>query len=240
MTSQSAAITRAIGSAFGIRISEDDIRESRTLGDLSAHIRGRLADSSRDQHEKAIISYQLRLGLRESLGVASATVSAETRLDSLFPRSNRSKQWHALADAAQLNLPSLTHPRWLAIGALAICIAAMGVGMFFFWHGWSLGERLFAVIVAPFWPFMLWWMALYFSRGLARTFPGDCQTFGDLVQEAAQMNSMEPRGGSDHEKAGDVQENEDLVWKLLQALIAVETGRQIDEVQQQTRLSDIL
>ncbi len=99
-----------------------------------------------------------------------------------------------------------------------------------------MAERLFALIVAPFWPFMLWWMALYFSRGLAKSFPGDCQTFGDLVLLAARMNTMIAPGESSDAGA----EGEDLVWKVLQGLIAVETGHELEEVLQHTQVSEIL
>ncbi len=236
MGDQSAAIVKSIEDAFGIRVSEDDIRASRTLGDLSVYLRARLGDSSREQLENAAISYRMRLGLREACGVAPAAVARETRLDALFPRTRRREQWNALTDAAQLNLPSLTHPRWLALGTLAMCLIAMAVAIALFWTSWTMGERLFALIVAPFWPFMIWWMALYFSRGVARSFPHDCQTFGDLVQRAARMNPTWPSGDLNDADAGV----NDLVWVVLQALIAVETGREIDEVHQQTRLSETL
>jgi hypothetical protein len=235
LANQSAITRQAIEDAFGARVSEDDIRASRTLGELSEFLRNRTGGSSREQLESAGISYRLRLGLREACGVASTSVTPETRLDALFPRSNRQERWNALEDAAQVNLPSLTHPRWLAIGTLVVCIAAMALGVVLFWSRWITDERLFALIVAPFWPFMLWWMALYFSRPLARSFPRDCQTFGELVHRAAQINQMESPGDSGDSDA----ESEDLTWKVLQSLIAVETGRQLEEVIQETRIADI-
>jgi hypothetical protein len=233
---QSAAITKAIQNAFGIRVSEEDIRASRTLEGLCEFLRSRLEDSSREQLQNSSVSYRLRLGLREVCGVAPSSITIDARLDALFPRNKRREQWEALADETQLTLPSLSHPRWLAIGTLAICLVAMGVGIGLFWSGWTMGERLFALIVAPFWPFMLWWMALYFSRGLARSFQRDCQAFGDLVHRAARMNRMEPPGDSREANA----ESEDVVWKALQALIAVETGRNIEEISPITQLSEIL
>lgn len=236
MGNQSATIIRAIEDAFGIRVSEDDIRASRTLGELCVCLRGRLSHSSREHLENIAVSYRLRLGLREACGIAPTNVTHDTRLDALFPRTKRRENWDALADEAQLNLPSLTHPRWLAIGTLATCLVVMAVAIALFWKGWTTGERLFALIVAPFWPFMLWWMALYFSRGLAQSFPRDCQTFGDLVHRTARMNPMVPPGDASHADA----EDEDLVWKVLQALVAVETGREIEEVFQHTQLSEIL
>jgi hypothetical protein len=178
----------------------------------------------------------LRLGFREACGIAPNTLSPATRLDSLFPRSTRREKWYALEDAAQLTLPSLAHPRWLAIGTLAVCLMAMAVGIALFWNGWSMGERLFALIVAPFWPFMLWWMALYFSRGVAKSFSRDCQTFGDLVKRTAKINSVELPADSRDADAGAG----DLVWKLLQTLVAVETEREVEEIFQHTQLSEIL
>jgi hypothetical protein len=233
---RTAAIIRAIEDSFGIRVSEDDIRESRTLGELGEYFRRRIGDSSRAQLETAAISYRLRLGLRESFGIARDTITNDTQLDTLFPRAGRLEKWIALEDAAQLTLPSLTHPRWLAIGSLAACLLAMGVGIGIFWHGWSTDQRLFGLIVAPFWPFMLWWMALYFTRGLARSFPHDCQTFGDLVRLTARINPVEPLGDA----AGADAQDEDFIWKSLQALIAVETGRQIEEIHPHTQVSEVI
>jgi hypothetical protein len=232
---QSASIVKAIQDSFGVRVSEDDIRASRTLGDLAELLRGRLGSSSRVHIQNAAISYRLRLGLREACGIAPDTLTASTRLDALFPRETRREKWYALEDAAQLTLPSLSHARWLAIGTLAMCLIAMGIGIALFWNGWSMGERLFALIVAPFWPFMLWWMALYFSRGVAKSFSRDCQTFGDLVNRTTRMNSFaSPSDSSDADA-----EVEDVVWKLLQALIAVEAERELEEVFQHTQLLEI-
>jgi hypothetical protein len=239
LENQSAIIFRAIESAFGIRLSEDDIHDPRSLGDLAEYLRGRLPVSSHAQLENAAISWRLRIGLREACGIAPATISDGMRLDALLPRAKRQNQWNALEDASQLTLPSLTHPRWFAIGLLAFFLLSMGLAVGFFWSGWSMGQRLFALIATPFWPFMLWWMSLYFSRGLARSFPSDCQTFKDLVREAARINPMELATGSsaanDENAATD-----DLVWKLLQALIAAETGRELKNVTPHTQLSEIL
>jgi hypothetical protein len=238
LANQSAAIKKAIEEAFGIRLSEDDIRASRTLGELSEFLNSRSRGSSHDQLECAGISYLLKLGLYEACDIAPSSVTPQARLDVLFSRSSRQEKWNTLADAAQISLPSLVHPRWLAIGTLVVCLAAMALGVALFWSRWTTDERLFALIVAPFWPFMLWWMALYFSRGLASSFPRDCQTFGELVQRAARMNQMEspaaPEGSPD-----DNAEGEDLVWKVLQALIAVETGRALNEVSPETRVQDV-
>jgi hypothetical protein len=233
---QSASIVKAIQESFGVRVSDDDIRASRTLGALAEFLRGRLGTSSREPLEIAAISYRLQLGLREACGIAQNTLTPATRLDALFPRNTRREKWYALEDAAHLTLPSLSHARSLAIGTLAFCLIAMGVGIGLFWNGWSMGERLFALIVAPFWPFMLWWMTLYFSRGVAKSFSRDCQTFGDLVNRTARMNTFDsPGDGSDTDLEAD-----DLVWKLLQALIAVDTGRELEEIFQHTQVSEIL
>lgn len=239
MPNQSSAIIRAIETAFGVRVSEDEIRESRTLADLSEYLRRRKGDRSREQIEGAAISYRLRIGLRETFEINPATVADDTRLDSLLPRANRQNQWIALEDGAQLTLPSLTHPRWLAIGLLAVFLLAMGVSIGLFWNGWSTAQRLFALSVAPFWPFMLWWMSLYFTRGLACSFPHDCQTFGGLVQQTARINPAEPPPVLTAE-ANEAAPDDDLDWKLLQALIASETGRSIEDVSLHMQISEIL
>jgi len=236
LPNQTAEITKAIEGAFGIRIREDDIRALRTLGDLAGFLRGRLSNSSREQLHTAAISCRLRLGLRDACGIAPDTLTSATRLDEIFPRGTRREKWYALEDAAQLALPSLSHARWLAIGTLAIFLVAMAVGIALYWQGWSMGERLFALIVAPFWPFMLWWMSLYFTRGLAKSFSRDCQTFGDLVNQASRMNSLESTQDSSETDANAG----DLVWRLLQALVAVQKGCALDEIFQHTQLSEIL
>jgi hypothetical protein len=239
LPNQTAAVIKAIESAFGVRASENDIRESRTLSNLSSYLLSRKRDRSREQLEGAAISYRLRIGLREATDIAPATVTDDTRLDSIFPRAKRQDQWIALEDASQLTLPSLAHPRWLAIGLLAVFLVAMGVGIGLFWTGWSTGQRLFALSVAPFWPFMLWWMSLYFTRGLARSFPRDCQTFADLTLGATRMNPMEPHAGSIVEGAPTLNiSDQDIVWNLLQVLIAAETGRSIEDVSPQMQISE--
>jgi hypothetical protein len=239
LSNQSAAIIRAITDAFGVSVSEDDLLETRTLADFTEFLRRRKGDRSREQIEKVSISFRLRIGLREISDINSATVTDDTRLDSLLPRTNRQNRWIALEDAAQLTLPSLTHPRWLAIGLLAVFLVSMGVGIGFFWTGWSTAQRLFALSVAPFWPFMLWWMSLYFTRGLARSFPHDCQTFGQLVKQTVRINPAEPPPVLTAE-ANDAAGQDDLDWKLLQAVIASETGRSIEAVSPHTQISEIL
>jgi len=229
---------KAIESAFGIRVSEDDVRESRTLGELSSYLRSRKADRSSEQLQRAAIFYRLRIGLREVCGISPASLADDIRLDTFFPRARRQDQWIALGDAAQLNLPSLTHPRWLAIVLLAVFLLAMGVGIGLFWSGWTTGQRLFALSVAPFWPFMLWWMSLFFTRGLARSFPHDCQTFGQLVHESARINPMEHPASlnTGHDESST---DDELVWNLLHSLIAAETGHSMDDVSPQTQISEI-
>jgi hypothetical protein len=229
---------QAIEDAFGIRVSEDDLRGMRTLDDLCSFLRSQKGDRSRAQLERATVSYRLLLGLGEACGIAPSAVTDDTNLDAIFPRGKRQAQWQALEDAAQLNLPSLTHPRWFAIGLLAFFLISMGLAVGFFWTGWSTGQRLFALIATPFWPFMLWWMALYFSRGLARSFPHDCQTFGDLVNDVVHINPTEPPAGSRAE-VNEALADDDFIWKLLQALIALETGRSIEDVSPQTQISEI-
>jgi hypothetical protein len=177
----------------------------------------------------------LQLGLRDACGIAPNTLTPATRLDVLFPRASRREKWYALEDATQLTLPSLSHARWLAIGTLALFLIAMGIGTALFWKGWSTEERLFALIVAPFWPFMLWWMSLYFTRGAAKSFSRDCQTFGDLVNRTARMNTFTSSGESSDKDVG----NDDLTWKLLQSLIAVETGREVEDIFPHTQLSEL-
>jgi hypothetical protein len=239
LENQSTSIVKAIQDSFGIRASEDDIRASRTLGDLAQFLRGLAGGASREQLQSAAISCRLQLGLREACGIAPNTLTPKTRLETLFPRATRREKWYAVEDAAQITLPSLAHARWLAVSTLAVCLFSMGVGIALFWNGWSTGEKLFALIVAPFWPFMLWWMALYFTRGVAKSFSSDCQTFGDLVNRTSKMNSFDlPSDAND--APPEVGDSEDLVWKLLQALIAVETGRELEEVFQHTQLSEII
>jgi len=236
LRTNSSALGKAIEGAFGVRISEEDLREARTIGDLCDLIRSRLNSSSSKRLASALVLYQLRVALRDVIGMVPSNVTPESSLETLFPRRNRHEKWIALGDAAQLTLPSFTHPRWFAIGTLATFLITMGAAVAFFWNRWTMDERLIALIVAPFWPFMLWWMALYFSRNLANLFPRFCRTFGDLVQRAARMNRMEPPGDS----SGADANVEDLVRKALQALIAFETGRKVEEISQRTLISEIL
>lgn len=201
---------------FGIKVSDEAASRMRTVGDLYGYIVGRL-EANPDRRKWGM--EQVRSAIAEAWGVDLQTIQPASRLQTLWPTRKRKLVWEKLVETLGHPLPVPQWAGWTGWTLVGLfCIAAICTGMSAFvdWL-WRLSLIAWAVWV------------LFFA---GREIKGNGYHGLVVRQEIATVERVV--AWLDHGEANEG------IWLKLQAIVAEQFGKKIEEIQLQTRFIEDL
>jgi hypothetical protein len=217
-------LVSTIEQSFGMRLTEDELVQAKTVGELAHFLSKKLKYPVTQQCLSAVMFYKLRRAFVELFEIPRARIAPATSLYEVMPWKTRKKQWREVQDRLNYALPQLTWPIWL----LALSLLLVGSVLYFLFGPKMLGALGAAsVLLGIIAVISVWIPILVVLNPLARQFPRSCETFGDLVKLALARNYA--KIAATHGAASE----KEVVQSLLQ-LIAAETAADVEKLSPDT------
>jgi hypothetical protein len=177
---------------------------------------------TREKCLSAVAFYRLRRALHEICGVPARSIRPSTLISDVLPWSKRRQQWILLEEATGLSFPGLTFPGWLLLVCLALPLTLFvsAKTLSALPMGWMSIFGASAALILP---------GIFLCMSLARAFPSNCATVGDLAKALSARNFAQFAMSNVGSSYTDLQET-------LILLIAMETGLNRNEVLPSTRI----
>lgn len=211
-----------IEDSFGVELGDYYELAGITVGQLASRISEQASYAASDRCLSSAAFYRLRKALNSINGVSRIAVRPATSLKKILLWRNRRADWNALEIQLGLVLPKLTFPSWLAL----LCLISPAVGL--------VSARVFLGVRLSWFEIMGGSFALIISAMVAcipfaRGFPPNCETVGALAKSVLSRNyaAFAAKLGSSSEIG---------VLSALRLLVAIGTGRGLDEVSAETRI----
>ena len=221
------AIVMEAEERFGVKISDSEASQMRTVGEFYELMLGKLPAGESQVCLTAVAFFRIRRALARTRGIDRRQVGPDLALANVLPIWRRRRDWSALADAMALRIPGLKRPAALGdVGAWAIAVVFVAgiclseTDVFPLWATWCLGA-----LMLP--------LAAVLTRPLAVHLSGDCRTVGDLSRAVLDMNAGELArsvGGAGREE----------IWRSLVRLISEQLGVLPDEITPASRFVEDL
>jgi len=216
--------------SFGIRFTQDELIQAKTLGALAQTICAKSERPVSSRCLSAITFYRLRRVFVQLFDARRAQISPATSLRELMPWKTRDKHWQDIQEDLNCALPQLVWPLWLQGFALAVTAS----GLYFFFDLNVLPPMVATSVLLKIAAFILL-LALVccILSPLAREFLRGCATFGDLTTLVLAYNfgNITAEYGLSSEK--------ELMHALL-LLVAAETDADLAALSSDTRFPEDL
>lgn len=202
-------IMMEIEDTFGITIPDNQYLDLQTVGHLHAFVLAKVLDRSHciieekmpghfsDSREVTVFR-NLRENLSSISHVDEQKIRSSTRLDSLFPRKTRLKDWKRLQEESNYKIPSLYYSGWWSLYYLILLFIISGIGIYIASHIDDIQLSTNLATISIFSPFIIIYlscsygfflqMRLYFFRKkpeyntrFGKEFPDGMQTVRELV-----------------------------------------------------------
>jgi hypothetical protein len=213
------ALLCVIEASFGVKFTENEFVEAKTIGELAECIFSKLEHPLSEKCLSTVIFYRLRRTFIRLFDISRATITPETLLRELMPLKGRKRQWRQMQEHLKLVLPDLRGPLWLILLSLVIVISVFTLG----WTRLVSFAGSAAGLLTVLGGFFAWAFLLKLLAPLARNFPRNCESFGDLVKLTLARNY-----GGIASEYGVSSEREVLL--LLRQLIAAEESIDVQEI----------
>jgi hypothetical protein len=211
-----------IEDSFGVQLGNYHELAGITIGQLAARMNEHASYAAPDRCLTSAAFYQVRKALGSIRGTSRSALRPAVSLKAILPWRTRRADWHALETRLGLTMPQLTLPSWLAGMCLLLPSACLVSAKKFFGARLSWPE-IIGGSLALFIP------ALLASIPFARGFPPNCETVGALARCVLSRNYA-----AFATKSGGAFEND--VLSALRLLVALETGRRLEEISAETRI----
>jgi hypothetical protein len=212
-------LLRVIEASFGVKFTEDEFVEAKTIGELAECIFSKLEQPLSEKCLSAVVFYRLRRTFIRLFDTSRANITPETPLRELMPWRDRKRQWRRMQEHLRFVLPELRWPLWLVALSLAVVISVFTLG----WTRLVSLAGSAAGVLTVLGGFLALAFLLKLLAPLARHFPRSCESFGDLVKLTLARNY-----------AGIASEygvsSEREVLLLLRQLIAAEESIDVEEI----------
>jgi hypothetical protein len=221
----SCELVSTIEQSFGIKLSEDDLAQSETIGTLAHTVFAKLQHPVTPQCLSSVMFYKLRRVFMESFDVPRAKVVPRTSLYDLMPWKSRREYWRKVQDRLNYALPRLGWPSWLV--ALWLLLTASTLYFLFGLKALRAPLGASSVLVGVIGIISVLVLVAVVLSPLGREFPRSCETFGDLTKLALARNyeNVAARHGMSSEKE---------VVQLLLQLVAAETAADVEKLSSET------
>lgn len=209
-----------ISLSFWVDITEQDIRDAPTVGDLFDAVLLKMGTFESSRCLTSVAFYRLRRSLISISGVERRSIRPDTPLQGLVPPKIRVAWWEDIETSLRFRLPSL-RPGSVAVAAYLASVV-LGVSMYAIClSGWLAWEAKFVSPLAI--PLFVWWLFRGASR-FPKEFP--VQTFGDLVRVVVTLNQKKlatEAGGSTVSQA----------WTAFRELLSAVSGTPVASITRQ-------
>ncbi len=201
---------------FGIKIDDDELAETRSVGELYQlvlrHVEtGRELQSVHPGCPSMAPFLALRKSLCSLLPMQRNRIRPRMELETIIPRSQRRAMWERLQSLTKITLPPLILP-----DLFRLCLIVLTVIFFSLMAFVLVGEAgLPGFFVSLSAAIILWYGLLFLSLPFALEFPPECQTISDAVRFA-----KPPHYPPQQEKL--ISTDPDEIWRKLVSII-VET-----------------
>lgn len=220
-------IIMALEDEFAVSIEDHDLRDVRTVGDLSDVIAAKVGlNESPSVCMTSRVFYQLRRGLMQTTGRQRREITPDTRLDEILPELSRAHLWRTWTSRSEVRLPRLRlheplHTAWLAATLVAAVATAWGVFWMLSLVGVTRADTALPFLVVGWIPVVLVWVLLTrLGSRWATVFPGAVQTVGDLTRMLVERGTRPfTRGRESH---GTVSRS--TVWNRVVEVIVRDTN----------------
>jgi hypothetical protein len=116
------ALLRGVENEFSIYLSEDEIKDVYTVGNLYNSLLCKLKPTRDCLTSKSF--YRIRKAMTEALRLPRSSIGPSTFLDDLFDYKRIREQWSAVARECHLKLPRLRHTamwkHWMQIASAVL------------------------------------------------------------------------------------------------------------------------
>lgn len=140
----SIELVMEIEKAFNIRIPDEEAEKLLTVGDMYNSVWNHLESRHSNQCNSQIIFYRLRRYFTETFRLSKQAFSPDKLLNDLFPQTNRRKEYIAMGNHINLQLPKLVLTKSWRILLTTVGLISM------------VGGLLFAILLTSFFDFTKW------------------------------------------------------------------------------------
>jgi hypothetical protein len=181
---ETAELLALIEESFAVKLGNYSVLEGITVGELAQRIEQQAHYPAQDRCLSSVAFYELRRALSAAVHAPRNAIRPGTLLASLLCWNDRRKNWRQIEARLGLVLPNLTCPAGLGI----FCFVLPALVMIYL-RGFR-GVHLTALQI------LLWSLVTMIALGwacipLARTFPRNCATVGDLAKLILARNYSE-------------------------------------------------
>jgi hypothetical protein len=211
-----------IEASFGVKFSENDLIEAKTIAELAQRISKKLEQPLSEKCLSAVVFYRVRRTFIRLFDIPRGRITPEMPLRDIMPWKDRRKQWRGLQDHLRFVIPELRWPLWL----VALSLAMVGAVFTLPPLGWARlvpfagsASGLVTLVGA----ICVWVLLLKLLAPLARTFPRSCDSFGDFVKLVLARNYA--KIASEHGRSSERE-----VLLILSQLVAAEESIDVEEI----------
>lgn len=119
--------------SFGFKFGTTELKDTKTFGELCDIITSKVQGDNSDDCTTQQAFYKLRNAIADTLKIDKSTITPDTDLQKLFPKSIRKQSFKAIDRHLGFNSKVL-RPKHSITGTLVILVIASFIGLFIFWQ----------------------------------------------------------------------------------------------------------
>lgn len=116
--------------SFGIKFSDNSFKDAKTFGDICNIIQSQISFTDKDDCTGQQAFYKVRKAIGLTQNVDEKTIQLKTKLQDIFPRSNRRQKVKSFQQTLGISVNILTIKNWLC-WTLLLCFLFSLIAFFF-------------------------------------------------------------------------------------------------------------
>ena len=124
--------------SFGFKFGKTELKDTKTFGELCDIIVSKVQGDNSNDCTTQQAFYKLRNAITDTLQIDKSSITPETDLQKLFPKSIRSQSFKAIDGHLGFKTKSL-RPKHSITGTLAVMFLISLIGLFVFWQAGLVG-----------------------------------------------------------------------------------------------------
>lgn len=153
--------------SFGIKFADNSFKDAKTFGDICNIIESQINFTNKDDCTTQQAFYKVRKAIGLTQNLNERNIEPQTKLDEVFPRSNRRQNIKRFQQALGFSADILTMKTWLG-WTIAVGFILSFLAFFFSWQIAVVGLTFFILFT---------WTAMKFSKEL------NISTVGQLTEK---------------------------------------------------------
>ena len=173
--------------SFGIKFAENSMKDAKTFGDICDIIESHINLTDKNDCTTQQAFYKVRKAIGLTQNIDERNIEPQTKLEDIFPRSNRRQNVKHFQQALGFTVDILTMKTWLAVTIFIGFVLSL-IAFFFSWQIAVSGLTFFSLFT---------WTVSKFSKEL------DILTVGQLTEKISREHYSSAR-----RQSGTVNKNE--------------------------------